>query len=129
VGDLGDAAGLRRERARALVGAAVCAFAVWAASPALTGRAEPWDAEWPYYTGASLLLGAALGLALPGRLAFAYLGAWLGQLVALLVLPGHDRAWFLVGAFSTAIGSLVFLAGHAAGSAARRLAGRSEPPD
>jgi hypothetical protein len=113
---------------RAFLAAAAATFAVWAASPALTGRVEPWDAEWPYYGGASLLLGAAVGLALPRRFASSFFGAWAGQAAALLVLPGNDRAWFLLGAITTGIGSVVFLAGYAAGTVARGVAGRRAPP-
>lgn len=99
-------------------------FGVWAASPALVGRAEPWDAEWPFYLLASLGLGAGEGLAFPHRYAAAFLGGWGGQMLALLVLPGHDRAWFAVGAVSSAIGTLVFVAGVAIGSVCRGLAHR-----
>lgn len=66
--------------------AAACLFGIWAASPALVGRAEPWDADWPYYSVCSLILGLSVGLAFRRRLLSAYLGAWSGQ-----VLPSDSR--------------------------------------
>jgi protein-S-isoprenylcysteine O-methyltransferase Ste14 len=96
------------------------AFLVWALSPALTGHGEPWDADFPFYTAAFLGCGSAVGLCFPQRLLGTWLGAWLGQLAALLLLPGHDRSWFLLGALTTALGSTLFLPGAALGSWLRR---------
>lgn len=109
--------------------AAVCLFAVWAVSPALVDRAEPWDADWPYYSTCSLILGFGVGLAFRRHLLSTYMGAWGGQVLALLCLPGHDRAWWHLGVITTAFGSLIFLIGVAVGSSiatfARRPARRS----
>ena len=99
--------------------ASALSFALWALSPALTGRVEPWDAAFPFYSIGAVIVGGIVGLAFPRRLAAAYFGAWLGQLVALLVLPGLDRASFALGAVTTAIGSVVFLGGACVGSALR----------
>ncbi len=39
---------------------------VWALSPAITGRVEPWDANGPYYYAALFVVGFVSGLAAPG---------------------------------------------------------------
>ena len=101
--------------------ASIFAFSIWALSPTLIGYAEPWDSDWPVYSLAAVGTGAVLGLAFPWRVASTYLGAWFGQLVALAVLPGLDRSWFLLGVFSTAVGSLLFAGGALVGSALRKL--------
>lgn len=102
--------------------AAVCLFAVWAFSPALVDRAEPWDADWPYYSTCSLILGLGIGFAFRRQLVSSYLGAWAGQVLALLGLPGHDRAWWHLGVITTAFGSLIFFIGVVAGSSIATLA-------
>ncbi len=101
--------------------ASIFAFSIWALSPTLIGYAEPWDSDWPFYLLAAVGTGAVLGLAVPWRVFSTYLGAWFGQLVALAVLPGLDRSWFLLGVFSTAVGSLLFAGGALVGSALRKL--------
>jgi hypothetical protein len=59
--------------------AAVLGAAVWALSPALTGRAEPWDSEGPYYVCALVIAGALAGGLYPKSLWAHYLGAVVGQ--------------------------------------------------
>jgi hypothetical protein len=88
-------------------------FAVWALSPHLFGILEPWDTPYPVYSAASLLGGAFIGSLFPHRILQCFLGAWAGQLVALVALPGHDPSWFLLGLITTGIGSS-FLAAAAA---------------
>jgi hypothetical protein len=103
-----------------LYGAAV-GFLLWALSPTLLGVAEPWDTEHRVYTLAMVGAGLALGLLNPRAPAAAYLGAWLGQVLALIVLPSFDNDWLLLGAISTAVGSLWFLLGVAVGIGVRSL--------
>ena len=103
--------------------ASILAFSIWALSPTLIGHAEPWDSDWPFYSLAAAGTGAVLGLAFPWRVASTYLGAWFGQLVALAVLPGIDRSWFLLGVFSTAVGSLFFAGGALVGGTIGLIAG------
>lgn len=103
-------------------------FGLWASAPLLVGRREPWDAELPfYYTGLMLLGGGAVGAAFPGRVGCAFLGFWVGQAVAFLVLPGHDRGWAWLGLITTGLGSLFgvggFLGGWLLRSAVSRPAG------
>lgn len=88
-------------------------FGLWASSRLVVGTLEPWDAEWPYYSGVMLVGGAAMGMALPRQAATVFLGLWAGQALALL-LPGHDRSWFLLGCVTTGIGSLLGLTGYLA---------------
>ncbi len=39
---------------------------IWALSPQITGRVEPWDASGPYYWAALFVVGFVSGLAAPG---------------------------------------------------------------
>lgn len=105
---------------RTSVACAVTAFAVgfglWASAPILVGVREPWDAELPfYYSGLMLLGGSALGASFQGRVGSAFLGIWVGQAVAFLVLPGHDRTWAWLGVMTTGLGSLLGVGGFLAG--------------
>lgn len=105
----------------AFVAASTLSFLVWALSPVLVGQTEPWDADVPFYSIGFLICGAAVGAVFRGRLAAIYLGAWAGQLVALVVLPSSDLAWFLLGMMTTGIGSVFFLAGAGASNLLFRL--------
>ena len=113
---------INRKRTISFLCPAVITFGIWAASPVFFGIVEPWDTPTPFYSAASLLGGALLALAYPVLLLHCFLGAWAGQIVALLVLPGVDRGWFLLGVISTGIGSLVFFAGALLGGWLRRKA-------
>jgi hypothetical protein len=95
--------------------AAAFMFGIWAASPLLFGCAEPWDSPYPVYSGASLLGGVILGFLFPHHLYSYFLGAWAGQVVALLFLPGHDRGWFALGLVTTGVGSVFLVLAAAAG--------------
>ena len=97
-------------------------FLVWALSPLLVGQAEPWDSTWPFYSASSLAAGALIGALFPRRFLLAYLGCWFGQVLALLTLPELDRAWWLLGTFTTAIGSLLFITSYALVSTSRQRA-------
>lgn len=60
--------------------AAALGAAVWALSVPLTGKAEPWDSEGPYYFIALALAGAASGASMRGHHLLAqYAGAVVGQ--------------------------------------------------
>ena len=97
--------------------AASLGFLLWALSPTVFHVAEPWDSEYPLYTITMLIAALALGLVVSRRLAllFGYLGAWLGQVAALAVLPSFQKSWLLLGIVSTAIGSFLFPFGVALG--------------
>jgi hypothetical protein len=59
--------------------ALTCAL-VWAASPWLTGRREPWDADFPFYISGLMIAGAVAGTLTPRPIWALYLGAIVGQL-------------------------------------------------
>jgi len=59
--------------------------AIWAVSPVVTGSAEPWDAESPYYFVSLFVAGAIVCLLFPRHIWSAFLGVVIGQLVYLLV--------------------------------------------
>lgn len=105
-----------------VVGAALCTFLIWATSPVVFSAIEPWDAPYLVYSVTTFLGGCILGYRFRGALLSSFLGAWLGQVVALLTLPGHDRTWFELGLVTTAIGSLFLVAGAFLGGLVRRLA-------
>jgi hypothetical protein len=111
----------RIDPASTLVAAALM-FGLWAGAPGLLGVLEPWDTDHPVYMTAALLIGAALGYAPRSTLLGLFLGAWLGQIAALLLLSGHDRAWLLLGFLTTGLGSLVVVAGGLVGRLLRRRA-------
>lgn len=114
-------------RIAAASGSFLLGFGLWASSRLVVGTLEPWDAEWPYYSGAMLAGGVAMGMALPRQAAAVFLGLWVGQMLGLL-LPGHDRSWFLLGCVTTGIGSLLGLTGYLAGAVARAGWRRLNPP-
>ena len=71
-----------------LVLAALMGAAIWAASPSLTGRTEPWDSESLYYVASLAIAGVLLGLSRPRRVWIHPVGIVLGQLLyELLFLP------------------------------------------
>lgn len=115
---------LRSNRRRWLapgLGAALLTFFVWVGSPLLFAQVEPWDTPYPFYSITVFLGGGLLGYRFRGgALLPLFLGAWVGQIVALLSLPGHDRTWFILGVVTTGIGSLVALAGGALGALVRK---------
>ena len=100
-------------------------FLLWALSTIVFRVAEPWDSEYPAYTITMLTAGLALGLGIPRRLAlvFGYVGAWLGQVTALAVLPSFPKSWLLLGIISTGIGSFLLPLGIALGLGIRLLIG------
>lgn len=99
---------MARRAALALVVSAVLAALIWAISPAVTGRAEPWDSDGPYYALALVLAGAVSGALVPRALWAHYLGAVAGQLgYQLLFLPIGPL--LALGAVLLLVYSLLFL--------------------
>jgi hypothetical protein len=100
---------MKNKAVLAFVVAAVTSALVWFSSPWLTGRREPWDAEFPFYVVALLVAGAVAGALTPKPLWAHYLGSFVGQLSyeAMLLKIGP---LFVVGVGFLLVYSLVFLA-------------------
>ena len=102
---------MSRNRA-AFVLSAVLGFVIWALSRAITGKAEPWDANSPYYYVALVAAGFVSGFSIPADRRAHYLGAVLGQaLYGLIFLPGSGL--FILGVLVLFVYSLLYLAGVA----------------
>lgn len=103
---------------------ALAAGLVWASSPWLVGRLEPWDADGHFYALALLVAGSVAGLLSPRPLWAHYVGAVVGQLAyeALFLRVGP---LFVLGVVFLLGYSLVFLL--AAGVAANLRARLSAP--
>lgn len=101
----------------AFAAAVISGFGVWASSPYITGRGEPWDADFPFYSIVLVVAGIIVGFLSPRKIWICFLGVWLGQLCALAILPlpGGD-GWFLLGAITTGIGTLASLVGWGIGA-------------
>ncbi len=100
---------------------AVAAFfgvLIWAMSPAITGRAEPWDAAAPYYLVALLIAGFLSGLLTGKPLWLHYAGVIAGQFLYGLVFLAIGPL-ILLGVSFLAVYGLLFLAGAIAGQRAR----------
>lgn len=108
---------------------AVGSALIWAASSAVTGSIEPWDAEGPYYLAALVLLGilagvirlaidrsdggaARQGRSLAGYLLGVYFGAFVGQLAYMILFLPSDPL-LLVGTLFLAGFSVVVVAAAA----------------
>ncbi len=92
----------------------------------VTGKAEPWDSETPYFSVALLGAGLILGLVQPRRQLLHWCGVVLGQLawqVAFLPLG----PLMVVGVLFLLLWSLLALGGSALGSAIRWLASTLAP--
>ena len=66
--------------------AALAGAAIWALSPVLTSRTEPWDGSWTYYLVALLSSSAGASLISPRQWLLSGLGLFLGQLGFMLVM-------------------------------------------
>ena len=95
-----------------LLVAALLSALVWALSPILTGHAEPWDANGPYYISALAIVGAVCGGLLPKPLWAHYIGAVLGQVTFELSFLSVGPL-FLLGVLFLLGYSIVFLAAAA----------------
>ncbi|MFZ2651895.1 MAG: hypothetical protein WA210_17500 [Burkholderiaceae bacterium] len=111
-----------RARALALLGVgAILGAAIWLFSPWLTGRAEPWDADFPLWGLSWLLIGVAGGLV--GRLRGLCLpvGYALGQMLltiqSLFTGPFGALGWMFIAGYA---GVSVSLAGAIIGVFALR---------
>jgi hypothetical protein len=91
---------------------------VWALSPLLTGHAEPWDADGPYYLSALAIAGAISGSLAPKSLWAQYVAAVVGQAAFEIVFLGVGPL-FILGLLFLAGSSLVFLAAAALGAFVR----------
>jgi hypothetical protein len=113
----------RRAFLCALIAAALGA-AIWALSIPVTGKAEPWDSNGPYYLVALAAAGLISGATMRDHLVAQYVGVIVGQaLYELLFLP--MGALFVLGLAFLAGYSVIFLgAAAAAASIRRRLAAR-----
>lgn len=92
-----------------MVVSASVAAAVWALSVPVTGRAEPWDADSPYYVVALATAGAISGAVLPKHLWAHYIGAVLGQAAYELIFLRVGPLFVLGLAFLAAY-SVIFVA-------------------
>ncbi len=102
----------RRSPAFVLLLSAFTGAMVWAFSPLVVGRAEPWDADGAYYVLALFAGGMLAGAAAPRPLWAHYLGAWLGQLgYQLVFLP--IGSLIVLGAALLLVYSLLFALGAA----------------
>lgn len=110
---------MKNQGGLAFVVAAVTSALIWASSPWLTGRREPWDAEFPFYVVALLVAGAVAGGLAPKPLWAHYLGSFIGQLsyetIFLKIGP-----LFVLGVVFLLGYSLVFLAAASLTSFMRR---------
>ncbi len=71
---------MKTDAAGAFIVAAVTSAMIWGASPWLTGKREPWDADFLFYVVALLLAGGISGALAPKPPWAHYLGSIVGQL-------------------------------------------------
>lgn len=64
---------MKRIRDYSFLLSALLTSSIWALSPLLTGRAEPWDADGFFYIGALAATGLLAGALIPKRLFMHYL--------------------------------------------------------
>lgn len=85
---------------------------IWALSPLIAGRKEPWDANGPYYFVALAMAGVVAAFFVPRHLKFRCLGVILGQATYGLIALGMGSL-FVLGLVVLAVFGLVFLASAA----------------
>lgn len=108
----------------AFINSSALAAIVWALSVPITGKSEPWDADWPYYLIALAIAGATSGAVIPKHLGAHYLGAVSGQAAYELVFLKLGPL-FILGLGFMAGYSIIFLV--AAGIVASLRKGRAHP--
>jgi hypothetical protein len=100
-------------------GCAVAGALIWVASPWLTGKREPWDAQGFFYLGSLVAVGLVSGVVAPRRYFATWGGAYVGQFVGTLLSgPIGSLAplgWFVVLPFTC----LIVLSAAVAGTIAR----------
>ena len=103
----------------AILLAAGLSAVIWALSIPLTGKAEPWDADSPYYFVALAVAGIVSGVVIPKHLWAHYVGAIIGQaaygLAFLKVGP-----LFVVGLLFLAVYSVIFFGAAGIASSFRK---------
>lgn len=111
--------GTKHQAIWAFVLAAALGATIWASSIPVTGKSEPWDADWPYHPIALAAMGAVSGAIIPKHLPAHYLGALAGQ-------GAYEIAFlkmgplFLLGLAFLAGYTLIFLAAAAIVAAFRK---------
>ena len=116
-----------------LVGGAILGAGIWIASPIFTGHVEPWDSEGPFYLPVMVVGSFIVGLLFsPGSnvrsvgnelligVLGCFFGVWIGQLLAIMIIPTIEKVWFLLFLLTTGIGSLLALPGALAGAFLRQ---------
>ena len=93
--------------------------AIWWASPAITGRREPWDAPGWYFPASLFAAGLATGWADPARPWVVGSAIYLGQLGAILLGSGGDLGLWPLGAVVLVGYTLLSVAGAALSGAWR----------
>lgn len=76
---------------------------VWALSPWLTGKAEPWDASLPVYCLCMLLGGFVFAMLCPRLFWIAVLGIYLGQVTYYFLFIGSPGATVVLLLLSVAV--------------------------
>jgi hypothetical protein len=99
--------------------AAALSAVIWALSIPLTGKAEPWDAESPYYFVALALAGIISGLVVPKHLWAHYVGAVIGQVTYELAFLKLGPL-FVLGLLFLGLYSLIFFGAAAIASSFRK---------
>jgi hypothetical protein len=105
---------------------AIFGFCILALLPIVTGHSDPWDTGDNSYFIVLIVGGFILGVLAPRYPAVCYLGAWLGQVLAIEVLPGIDKAWWMLGVLTFGIASILVLVGAIIGS---MIINSIEPPE
>ncbi len=96
--------------------------AIWIASPFVTHRREPWDAQGVYFPVSLFAAGIAAGLANPDRPWLMGLAIYLGQLAAMILGSGGDLGLFPLGAVLLIFYTLLSAGGAALGGTFLRAA-------
>ncbi len=109
---------MKSRAALTIIVAAVAGAAVWGLSPALTDRAEPWDAEGPFYAIALVVAGLVAGVVMPKPLWAHYAGSVVGQAGYELLFLQVGPLFVLGVAFLLGY-SVLFLVGAFVGARAR----------
>jgi hypothetical protein len=110
---------MNRTIAAQVISSALLGALIWGMSPWITGMAEPWDSDMPYYPLALLSAGVALGFTWPEKPWIIFIGIWLGQL-AYMVLFLPIGPLVVLGMGFLAGYSLVALAGAALSAGVRK---------